>query len=302
MDIKENKQNAFNRSEHMKKLWRNPEYRRKQQKSHSEASKKMWQDPKYRERMIEVKKEMWKDEAYREHMSEALKKYASENREKRSEITKNTWKDPEIRRRRISGVSKALKGSKIHAQLTRERNKRKWQDANYRKHMSVAHKARWQDPEFREKTGVAISKALKNKWATDENMEPFREKLSQLMKDRFSDDKTVVVYVTRMRAKCHVRPNKAEVKLQKILDRKFPGQYQYVGDWKLIIGRKNPDFINLRDNKIIELFGRYWHQENDTEKRIAYFAERGFQTLIIWEDELNDLTALENKLDYFQAM
>ena len=36
-------------------------------------------------------------------------------------------------------------------------------------------------------------------------------------------------------------------------------EYDFVGDGKIMIGTKNPDFINIKIKKIIEVFGDYWH-------------------------------------------
>lgn len=83
-----------------------------------------------------------------------------------------------------------------------------------------------------------------------------------------------------------MHPNKAEISLQEILDITYPDCYQYVGDGSLIIGGKCPDFIY--GNKLIELFGDYWHRGEDPLLRIAHFRKYGFQTLVIWERELKD--------------
>ena len=68
---------------------------------------------------------------------------------------------------------------------------------------------------------------------------------------------------------------------------------------------KNPDFINKNKDKIIEAFGSYWHTKKarvyeETEAgRIEYFKKYGFDTLIIWENELKNLDKVLEKIKNF---
>lgn len=107
------------------------------------------------------------------------------------------------------------------------------------------------------------------------------------------------------------RPNKAEAKLRVILNHLFPDEYCYVGDGEAIIGGYCPDFVNVNGKKkIIELFGVIFHDPDQTFKdhipyeqtedgRVELFAEYGYDTLIVWDYELNDDEALEEKLVRF---
>jgi|SRR3989344_4195350 len=78
--------------------------------------------------------------------------------------------------------------------------------------------------------------------------------------------------------------------------------YKYVGDGKLIIGTKNPDFVDYEQKKIIEFFGDYWHTKKvrcieETEQgRIDYFTNFGYKTLVIWENELKNLQEVLKKV------
>lgn len=94
-------------------------------------------------------------------------------------------------------------------------------------------------------------------------------------------------YVTKQMKARNVRPNKAELTLDSLLNLHFPEQWRYVGDGEVIIGGKCPDFININGKKqVIELFGIYWHSVLDIAKRTEHFRQYGFSTLVIWEDEL----------------
>ena len=64
-------------------------------------------------------------------------------------------------------------------------------------------------------------------------------------------------------------------------------KYEFVGDGKLQVGTKFPDYISEDGQRIIELFGNRWHKKAEVEPRIEYFQKAGYQdALIIWGNEL----------------
>lgn len=86
----------------------------------------------------------------------------------------------------------------------------------------------------------------------------------------------------------------------------------YVGNYSLWIGNANPDFIKRESNKAIELFGDFWHGEEyrkrnydflsnkeHEQNRINYFKERGYECLVIWENELKNIDLVINKVRNF---
>lgn len=83
--------------------------------------------------------------------------------------------------------------------------------------------------------------------------------------------------------------NKSEYKLGQILG----NQFKYTGDGTKVIEGKTPDFVNEVEKVIVELYGSYWHR-NETVKqttdRINLFKSHGYNTIIIWESELNPIT------------
>lgn len=104
------------------------------------------------------------------------------------------------------------------------------------------------------------------------------------------------------------KPNKPEKFLDKLFQKLFPNQIKYIGDGKdedSIIAGKCPDFTFIDgQKKIIEFFGDYWHGEERTgvsneqheQERIDLFAQKGYQTLIIWEHELKDIEKLTERI------
>ena len=92
-------------------------------------------------------------------------------------------------------------------------------------------------------------------------------------------------------------PNNSEKKLGELLQDWYPGEWKYVGNGEFILGGKCPDFVNVNGKKqIIELFGDYWHKDDDPQNRINYFGRYGYKTLVIWENELNRPELLKERL------
>ena len=99
---------------------------------------------------------------------------------------------------------------------------------------------------------------------------------------------------------CQLKPNKAEFFLDQIIQTLIPNEFRYVGDGEVIIAGKCPDWINCNGKKqIIELFGDYWHRNDDGSERIKMFSKFGFSTLIIWEHELESLPNVITRLVRF---
>jgi hypothetical protein len=71
----------------------------------------------------------------------------------------------------------------------------------------------------------------------------------------------------------------------------FP-QLAYVGDgaWVLHdeIGGMNPDFILPNTNKVVELYGNYWHASDNPQDRINRLSNLGYEAIVIWEDDFRN--------------
>jgi G:T-mismatch repair DNA endonuclease (very short patch repair protein) len=95
-------------------------------------------------------------------------------------------------------------------------------------------------------------------------------------------------------------PNVPESIVKEILDKNYPGKYEYIGNGRYVIGIYCPDFIYYKKNKIIEVFGDYWHRNSNPQKRIDYFASFGFECLIIWEKEIKtNIESVTEKIKNF---
>jgi len=73
-----------------------------------------------------------------------------------------------------------------------------------------------------------------------------------------------------------------------ILERNFPGKWAYNGGGQqgVHIGNRTPDFIHRNGWKgVIEVFGVYYHAEDEVEEKIRYYKGYGYRCLVLWEYE-----------------
>lgn len=88
--------------------------------------------------------------------------------------------------------------------------------------------------------------------------------------------------------------------------------FKYNGDFsqEVVIGRKIPDWINIKEKQIIELFGEPFHNPNHrfnldikysrTEKGlIEHYAKYGYSCMVIWSKELNNPKSVIYKIRKF---
>lgn len=94
-------------------------------------------------------------------------------------------------------------------------------------------------------------------------------------------------------------------KLEKFFDEITPKEVKYTGNGKFFLtlkdGKiKNPDFVIEHSRKVIELFGDYWHRNDNPQELIQQYNQIGFDCLIFWESEvLNDTQIVIDKVNNF---
>jgi hypothetical protein len=116
-----------------------------------------------------------------------------------------------------------------------------------------------------------------------------REKMSKALLERWQDpvyhhDTVRLLHV----AGATIKPTTPEIIMGTILDELYPNEWKYVGDWSLVIGNLNPDFVSVNGKKIIEVWGNYFHEGQNPEERIDYFKQHGYETLIVWTQEMDE--------------
>jgi len=98
-----------------------------------------------------------------------------------------------------------------------------------------------------------------------------------------------------------VHPNRPEMALLGLLRQVAP-VWEFVGDGTLIVGGKSPDFqTNDGSNLLCEMYGDYWHRNDDPQERIDWFAQFGYKTIVVWERELRNPYQVLSRLHEFMS-
>jgi len=136
------------------------------------------------------------------------------------------------------------------------------------------------------KSGTRDYNGVRNPFYGKAHSEDTRRLIGEKAKDRWKDLEYRKLVVGNVMKACCIKPNRKEKFLINLID-EHGLPFKYVGDGQFILGGCCPDFLNHDGKKqLIELFGDYWHNKGDEEKRVALFKQYGFDTLVIWEHEL----------------
>ena len=100
-----------------------------------------------------------------------------------------------------------------------------------------------------------------------------------------------------------LKPNKPEKQLNNLLQTNFPNLFEYTGDGKFIIEGFCPDFTCKNHKKIIEHYGKRWHNLPEViewdKRRLKTYSKYGYKTLIIWDYKLENSSQIINKIKNF---
>ena len=268
-------ENRKKQSERLKEANKNPELNKK----HKEAAKKRWEDPEYRTKTTEAARIAHQTPEYCAYMSKINKERCAdpEVKARMSERQKKLWQDPKFRQKTTEAIIEAHATeeyqAKIQAFWTEEKRaiaSEQTKAVAAERDMGAVAKIRWDKP------GA-------------------RTKHSEIIKSYWEDPVKGLEWARAQRR----RPTKPELALFSFLGHNDYANYVYTGDGSFLIGRKNPDFICFETKSIIEMFGAYWHEKSEVGPRADYFANYGFQTLVIWDYELDNEKQLILKLDEF---
>lgn len=287
----------------MKKLWQNPEWRERQintrkhpNPEHSQRLKTLWQDPEYRRKQHSKKFGRRLSKEHKAKISKALRRLTLPEEELRNlylDEVLTTIKIAKLYRVSQSTVVKRLKAYGIKLRTRSEALKGNSIGKRFRDKISEAKKGQHSSSATEFKKGFKAPKEWRDLW-------------SKVMKEKWKDQR----YVKEIMKARHARPNNPEAKLMGILDRnKFP--FCYTGDGKVTIGGLCPDFTHKNgQKKVIEIFGRTFHDPAVSFKniipwrsqywgRIAFYSQLGYQCLILWDDELGDEELIIEKVRGF---
>lgn len=127
------------------------------------------------------------------------------------------------------------------------------------------------------------------------------------LRERFKNPLFKKRWIQRRR-NCHnTKPSSLEKEFIALCD-KYGLPFQYVGDGEVIIGGKNPDFLNINGKKqVVEIFSRVFHDPDKTFRREipyhqtyggtkAHYEQYGFDCVIIWDEEFEDENLILDRL------
>jgi len=255
----------------------------------SENMKKLWQNSEYREKQLKARIGRKLSEETKRKLSERFK--GSNNPmygKKRPDLIKIN-KDINIRRLK----AQKLKGRK--------------RPLNVRKKISESKKGKKLTQEHKQKIREGMKKAWKRLKSDYQKFMEWRKKVSESKKGDKNPMKNPEVVKKMLMNRNYKIPNKMEEKLINIIEKhKLP--FEYTGNGKIAIGKRNPDFINNNGKKlIIELFGEYWHNpllnkipySRTYRETIKYYKKYGYKCLIIWDSELSNEKLIVKRIKSF---
>lgn len=194
-------------------------------------------------------------------------------------------------------VSEKLKG-RIVLKETKEKlstaSKKQWENPTTRK--TILNSIKTED--YSTKMSKIITERAKNpNWI---------KKLSQGQKRVWKIPEIRNKRVEATRKALYIKPTMPEKKLIQIINaNNFP--FRYTGDGSFIINGFNPDFIcTNNENKLIEVFGRAFHDPEQSFMKVSWqrqyfgrmsiYSQLGYKCLILWDDELKNEKIILEKI------
>lgn len=235
------------------------------------------------------------------HHSEESKRKMSESR--KGHIPWNTGKTYSVEQKRnLAGHIPWNKGKQLsleYRQKLSQAHRGNTPSQEARTNMSLAQKGKTLSLEQRRKISQSHI-GIRPSNETREKLSNSHKGIEQSVETRRKHSLAILKAYQEGRIIYH-KPNKSELKLDRILRDYFPGEWKFVGDGQVYLGGCIPDFINCNGRKlIIELFGDVWHGRKwpvpyrQTENgRRHIFARYGYGLLIVWDSELGNLPAEE---------
>lgn len=220
----------------------------------------------------------------------------------------------------IRSRSESLKGDKSymygkhhtkeHKKRVSEKLKGRTHPREIRQKLSRMAKQQWKNPTTRKRIlNVLRSKAYRDKMSKiikkrAENPD-WIEKLSKAQKRLWKDPEERSKRIKATRKALFTRPTLPEQRVISVIQ-EYDLPFRYVGDGEAIVAGLNPDFISFDNQKIIEVFGRVFHDPEQSFfevpwnkqywGRLARYSQSGYDCLILWDDELDDEIEVVEKI------
>ena len=187
-----------------------------------------------------------------------------------------------------------------------KQSKKRWGNPEYRKKMIEAQKAAQNRPEMKKRKSELMKKRLsipENKRMIYEAQKiavsnpEHRKRNSERMKKSWQDPE----YVEKALKGINKRPTYPE----KVFNEMTPDAIRYTGNrawWRKLDDGKhhNPDFKVTGQDKVIEIYGDYWHRNDDPQELIDLYKQAGLGCLIFWEHEIyNQQEMVLERVDQF---
>lgn len=209
------------------------------------------------------------------------KAFSAECRKRISDRTIQSMKDSEIIRK--------IKTANIGKHQTSESNLKR---SNWSKKWHSKNKDTDIDISRRNKISTKVKEAFRNN--------PKLREISRANMIKLNQNPMI-----RKKALFNVRntsPNHAEQRMNKILENT---DYQFTGNGSFWVSENgnnfNPDFVDLVNMRIIEVFGDYWHKNTKDKdaKRLTAYKNRGFNVLVVTAKETKNSSLIKQKLEEF---
>lgn len=136
-----------------------------------------------------------------------------------------------------------------------------------------------------------ISATRKRKFKSGE-LEPLTGPKNPMYGKKLTDEHKLALFSGWKNCK-----TKPELQLAALLQ-DYPN-WQYVGNGRFFVRTKLktrvPDFVNTKQKKIIEVYGDYWHRNDNPQDQIDEYKAVGWDCVVLWEHEImNDGFSLDS--------
>jgi len=190
--------------------------------------------------------------------------------EHNSRLMKKLWQNPEYREEQLKKI-----GLNHKMDVPWNKGFQMWKD-------NPNHWAR--QKKKREQVSKQISKSKKGVSVPLER----RKRISETVKKRHKDGVFAHIYTDELNQKrlkaMHRRPTKPEQIVINLLSQLGLTDFKYTGNGTRCVA--GFFLVNDEKQKIIEVFGMYWHRNDDGRERVKAFAKKNFETLILWENKI----------------